>query len=822
MTETKTKRRGWVKNAVIIFLVVLLILTFFSNTILNRSLPEVAYQYPSSGSITAQLRGTGTVSSNETYEVTINEVRKVKAVAIKVGDEVTAGQNIILLDETESDELTQARKDLDDLELAYQKKLLELSYGDDSAESVQLQILQAALNSAINDQSRAGSKESSISSAEARVATAKAKLESAETKLGANTSKEKKALDAAQTANDNAVAAQTQAKTNLEYYTGVNGGEDYSDVMKNYETAAAEYIELQSKAQELNSELLDLKRAQTSLDQYEQNVEDAQAEVEEIQATQSQVAGDLATLTSAAAGADTGDVTISNTVYITDKNDKKIYLAGCSESELRSYLRTWTQWLVEEGNNPTDTDVQSSETLPSDGTKTTSYVTETKYDQIANDITTLESLIAKYDNVATVSGYVTDKRGRSVDLSRYDKSGLESMVTEWTSWQDSLKSDLTTAQQKLKDAQKALSTLEASTGTTASSAAADIKAKENEIAQNTKDQAAKQKEMDSYAATVSDTKFTEAYNALLEANELVNTTTKALYDAQTAYNAVYSEKELEELQEALTKAQDNLSDVESEYAGVPDLDDARQNVLSAQKAIEDYYDTLDEAELNDALADLDLQAQKAEVEAAQAKVDELEANVSQQVITAEYGGVITEMNVGAGSMTVAGEPMCVIERTDNGYSMSFSVTSEQAAKVKVGDQAQLVNQYGTDITAVLSNITTDKDNPGTNKLLVFSLSGSDVVAGQELTVSIGERSASYDLIVPNSAIRTDSSGKFVLAITVKSSPLGNRFIAKRVDVEVLASDDNNSAIRGDLSSGDTIITTSSTPIESGQQVRLAE
>ena len=40
--EFKTANREWVKNAAIIFLAVLLVLTFFSNTIMNRSLVEVA------------------------------------------------------------------------------------------------------------------------------------------------------------------------------------------------------------------------------------------------------------------------------------------------------------------------------------------------------------------------------------------------------------------------------------------------------------------------------------------------------------------------------------------------------------------------------------------------------------------------------------------------------------------------------------------------------------------------------------------------------------------------------------------------------------
>ena len=48
--------RGWVKNVAIIFLSVLLVLTFFSNTIMNHSLPEVAAQYARSGSITSKIR----------------------------------------------------------------------------------------------------------------------------------------------------------------------------------------------------------------------------------------------------------------------------------------------------------------------------------------------------------------------------------------------------------------------------------------------------------------------------------------------------------------------------------------------------------------------------------------------------------------------------------------------------------------------------------------------------------------------------------------------------------------------------------------------
>ena len=56
----------------------------------------------------------------------------------------------------------------------------------------------------------------------------------------------------------------------------------------------------------------------------------------------------------------------------------------------------------------------------------------------------------------------------------------------------------------------------------------------------------------------------------------------------------------------------------------------------------------------------------------------------------------------------------------------------------------------------------------------------------------------------------------------KSTPLGVRYKAVRYNVEVVASDDMNSAVTGDFSYGDYVITTSSMPVKGGDQVRMAE
>ena len=222
-----------------------------------------------------------------------------------------------------------------------------------------------------------------------------------------------------------------------------------------------------------------------------------------------------------------------------------------------------------------------------------------------------------------------------------------------------------------------------------------------------------------------------------------------------------------------------------------------------------------------AAAALELQDMAQQIEKAKKELAELSGGEDNQ-ITANVGGIIESIAYTAGSTAPKDEVLCTIQVPDMGYSLSFSVTNEQARRLRVGDSASVTNYYwGSEITATLTNIKTDPKNPQTSKLLTFDLSG-DVNAGSELTISVGQKSQNYEIIIPNSAIRTDSNGSYVLTVEAKNSPLGNRYIAQRVDIEVVAADDVNSAVTGDLSYGDFVITTSNKPVQKGDQVRMAD
>ena len=124
--EFKTANREWVKNAAIIFLAVLLVLTFFSNTIMNRSLVEVATARVTDGNIVAKVRGTGTVTASGKHQVKATKTRTVRSVMVKAGQEVQTGDVLFILGEGDGDELEQAEQTLRDLQTSYQKAAISM------------------------------------------------------------------------------------------------------------------------------------------------------------------------------------------------------------------------------------------------------------------------------------------------------------------------------------------------------------------------------------------------------------------------------------------------------------------------------------------------------------------------------------------------------------------------------------------------------------------------------------------------------------------------------------------------------------------------
>ena len=670
MNENGKKKREWVKTAAIIFLAVMLVLTFFSNTIMNYSLPEVATQNVMSGTITAKIRGSGVVESGDPYNVEVKESRKVASVAVKVGDNVEKDQVLIYLEDEESDELKAAREELEKAQADYRNALLSVE----------------------------------ITSADIQAAN-----------TGMSTDAYRQQITAAQNA--------------------VSGAENAVTAAKNEVTAA-------------------------------------QKKVDEIQ-TQYEAVG--------------------NQISLTPENNADV----SAETRVRDEAKA--AW---------------------DEAKRIEADAKNELTARQNEVADLEARIKLVQDKMPAP---TQSPGQNPDDDPSGAGGSETAATQEPSSDPASQESL--PEPASEPASQGVGTDQAATaepdaGRTLPQSDAAGKGGLNEVSENV-DIAQLQAQLDELTRQLNLAKENEvnaqsAYNnASLEATrreEVYNRAEQALTDKKNSGNTEGIINNLKNQQNAL-----NVS-----------LAEAR-NVLTQKQAELSTQETIladRQKELTDLAARIGkvsgLETAQEAIDRVQKKVDELTEKAIDATIKAPIAGTVTALNVTAGKNTDASTPVAVLQPEGKGYNMSFSVTNEQAKRLSVGDVADLVNAWRyDDVTVTLSNIKPDPSAPGQKKLLTFDIAGN-VTAGQTLNVSVGDKSSNYDYIVPNSAVREDNNGKFILIVESKPGPLSTRYIASRVDVEVLASDDAQTAVSAALYGYEFVITTSTKPVEAGKQVRLSE
>lgn len=662
MEEQVVKKRGWVKNAVIAFLSIMLVLTFFSNTIMNRSLPEVATAFVESGTINAKIRGSGTVSAGESYDVVMDQTRKVSSVLVKVGDLVETGDVLFTLSETESDELKQAQDTLEDMRLNYQKSVLNMDSADYAQENRNIQKAREALTEAKAEMENCAVSDDQIYQAQMTLKEAQRAKKDLEDAL-------KKLQD------------------------------DRSESASRYDTLEAQITAWEKECETLSD----------AIDGYEK-------QIRSLKAGTGNLAGDL-------------------------KNAK---------DELKACQKTYADLRI------------------TYGTYYDSLMEKAKEIAAGNDIVIQMAALANKDDAVREEKIAFEKLQPAVDAVDAAQAKVDTLQA-LVDGQSSVQAQISQLEETLSQAEDDYS-----------SRKKDIKSAKRELS-DLEDEVADYKEEEDWYEQQIDS-----------AGENVET---------------------------LSDQYDQLKQLKSNYKA------AEERVKDCQNSLDDLLFALAEQKKSDgktaASQQLDLEKARKDIQEQEERVAELKANALGAEVTAKVSGQISSLNVTAGRDAGAGETLAVIEVVDRGYTVRLPVTIEQSQKVRLGDKASVTNYYwGQQIDATLTQIINDPSNPGKGKLLVFTLTG-DISSGQNITLSVGEKSANYDAIVPNSALRTDTNGTFVLVVMAKSSPLGNRYIATRVDVQVLAQDDTTAAVSG-LSFGDYVITTSSKPLEAGMQVNMVE
>ncbi len=294
---------------------------------------------------------------------------------------------------------------------------------------------------------------------------------------------------------------------------------------------------------------------------------------------------------------------------------------------------------------------------------------------------------------------------------------------------------------------------------------------------------------------------------------------------------VSATQELEELQKTYDEMTEDISALKAERDSVDNPPSAERkeqiNYILGEYGwkYQDIEEQIEELEASEGLAakyiqQINLRSQYEALCELSDKVKELKGNGTSNEVKATMAGTVTSINYYAGQTIKENTIVMEIKPENEAFTMQFSVTQSQSKRIKVGDPAEILyNWYNDGITAKVSAIQRDPMNRDSYNV-TCELYG-DVRVGDSYTVSIGEQSSNYDYVVPTSCIREDSNGKFILIVEAKSTPLGNRYYARRRDVQIITSDDSRSAIIGDFEGYEYVITTTTQPVAENQQVRLA-
>ena len=94
---TNSRSRKWVVRAMISFIVILALLTFFSNTIMNATIPKVMGANAIRGNLSYSNSATGTIEANEKTDIKSIEGRTIDKVNVTYLDYVTAGDVLFTL-----------------------------------------------------------------------------------------------------------------------------------------------------------------------------------------------------------------------------------------------------------------------------------------------------------------------------------------------------------------------------------------------------------------------------------------------------------------------------------------------------------------------------------------------------------------------------------------------------------------------------------------------------------------------------------------------------------------------------------------------------
>lgn len=279
---------------------------------------------------------------------------------------------------------------------------------------------------------------------------------------------------------------------------------------------------------------------------------------------------------------------------------------------------------------------------------------------------------------------------------------------------------------------------------------------------------------------------------------------------------------LEEKQKSLQDMQKDREKKLKEWGR--DIEKADKDLEIAKKTATNMSKTnaLDaEAErLNRLAVEQDIEKQEKLIERMQTLMD------NKGEITSPVAGTIAEITAQEGSPVTEGAIVAKIAAGEKSIELIATISASDAKQLKVGLEAEMyTNNMWSMGTIKQIRKASSEGNPGNSNMyeVLFDLNDENAFKmGDTVRITVRQTSQRYYTIVPLSALREDSQGKFVFILEEQSGALGTKQIARRVEVQLLEKNATSAAVSGGLSDWDRLVERGDRPLKDGDRVRIKQ
>lgn len=266
--------------------------------------------------------------------------------------------------------------------------------------------------------------------------------------------------------------------------------------------------------------------------------------------------------------------------------------------------------------------------------------------------------------------------------------------------------------------------------------------------------------------------------------------------------------------------------LEAEAETTANVEAAEAEVREAERAYEKAREEKDNLAQT---YSLESQNQVLEIQLQESKIAGLKEELAAASnVVAPRDGIITELNGSQGSQTDPLKPLYALTSKEGGFEVKISIDREKAEDLQPGDEVEISIPAAEEkrsqgkIREILATSAEESsyDENGQKDVLI-DIQSQNLRGGERAEIYIEKETQSYEMVIPNEAVRKSSSNSQVLILKESEGAWGKTYYVQEIPIVWEDADDENTAVFKGLTGDETIICSSDKPIADGDRVKVA-